>query len=182
MLAQPGEVPPHVAIGVESRSLDGRAPRPNVVHARDQAAQAAQQRLVELVGGAAATPVRDRVPDAVHLAQRGAVGERTNGADRHLLRREVGEEGVLLEDLLGAPSSGAVELDDDATAIDQLHFVDAVLEGVERIAHRVGAQPGRLDRREHALGSEPEEEVRRRRRSRQFRRWASKKSNTPFIT
>ena len=66
---------------------------------------------------------------------------------------------MLLEDLLGGPAAGPVELGDDAAAVVQLHLVHAVLEGVERVAQAGAAQTGGLHPVEDAVGGQGQEEV-----------------------
>src|SRR3990172_4967277 len=115
----------------------GRGPRrADVVQAPDQHSETAGERLVQFIGGAPAAAIEDRVVNALDRVQSAAVGEGARRANRNLRRLTIGEEGVLLEDLLRAPASGPVELRHYPRAIGELHFVDPVLEGVQGVAER----------------------------------------------
>ena len=76
---------------------------------------------------------------------------------------------MLLEDLRLAPPSRPVELGDQAAfavleRLLELHFVDPVLERIQRVAEVAAGQTRLFHRLEHQLGGELKEEVRGRRR------------------
>ncbi len=159
LVLHPRQLLPHVDPRLQADAVRRLAPRADVVHPRHDHPQPLGERRVQLVRGAAAAPVGEAVPDVLDPPQRAAAGELAHRADRQLLGREVVEEAVLVEDLLLAPALRAVELGDDARAVGQLHLVDPVLEGVERVADRVDGEAAGLDCGEHPLGGQRQEKV-----------------------
>ncbi len=66
-------------------------------------------------------------------------------------------EAMLLQNVLLPPTCRAVELGHDPAVIGELHLVDPVLEGVQRIAEIVALEITGLDGGKDTLGGEREE-------------------------
>ena len=85
--------------------------------------------------------------------QRGAVQfQRRHG--RHLALRQLAREGVLFQDLPGAPAAGPVELGHHRLPVFQVDLVDAVLVGAQGLQPAVAVQAERGQRVQHHIGRE----------------------------
>ena len=137
--------------------MGGAARGAHGVHAADGAADQAPSLGIELVHDAPAHLRKHAVEDPVDLAERGPGAEVERRHHRKLGRRQLGEERVLVENRRLRPAARAMELDDQAALVLQLHLVDAVLERAQGQAAARAAQTADLDRVEHAVGGETEE-------------------------
>lgn len=133
--------------------------RADVVDARDQPTEPRRGLARELIGRASTTAIREAVEDPLDLVKRLAAGKAAHRNDGNLLRRKLIQEEMFVENLRFAPAPWAIELCDHSRAVNQLHFIDAVFERVERITEARRTKARRLDGFEDFLGSEAEEEV-----------------------
>src|SRR5262249_15439619 len=145
--------------GCERRWAGRGRPRPDVGEARAPPPGPRAPPARDLVWRAPAGAAPHRVVDALDLVQRLAVRERERRTDGDLRGAEVGEEAVLVQDRGAVPAPGTVELRDDVRAVLEAHVVDAVLEADERRAVARGLEAARLDRAQHPVRREAEEEV-----------------------
>ena len=140
--------------------------RPDLVEAREEAAEDLELPIIGLVGGATAYLREHGAPDPgtaadVDGAQRvAAYHERRDGGN--LERHQLGEVLMLRSQGRFAPASGAVELGDDARLVLERDLVDAVLERAQREhVPRCAAAVG-LHGVEHAVRRERVVRLRRR--------------------
>lgn len=66
---------------------------------------------------------------------------------------------MFFQDLRFGPSTRTVKLRHEARAILELHFVHAVLEGIERVTQRIAGESYFFDSFEHLVRCEREEQI-----------------------
>ena len=159
VLPQPFHRTADERIGIERSTRGFRRGRPNVVSSGHQHAKTLGQIRAQLVGRPPTPTIGQTVVDPVDRLERASVGKWTNRADRDNRLFELPQKTVLLEDLRLPPTPGSLELGNQATPVDQLDFIDPVLEGVERIAEIVALDAPGLDRRKVPFGSQREKNV-----------------------
>lgn len=138
------------------------ATRTNVVHPSGQHPETHQEIVIRFIWGPTSLSWKNAIRNPIDVVQGSTLGQLEGRADGNLGFFKVGQELVFLENLGIGPSSGTVELGDEARPIFEFDFVDSILERVERITEWIARVASFFDGFEHFVWGEREEEIGRR--------------------